>query len=190
MIAAPDAGVPGWRPLPAGGWLFEGKRFADGRGASAETFDMLDAPPGAPTDFTLAQENLVTTFAAGCARGLHYQHGAFAQAKLVTVLAGRAQFLWLALDQDSAIARVHSIVLSSASRSLFTPATCAHGFLALEDDTRFLLKLSRPVDVARRGAIRLVSDRLAVSFEGPLREDLLSERDRHAPHWSGPVEAR
>jgi dTDP-4-dehydrorhamnose 3,5-epimerase len=183
LIAVPD-GRPRWRPLAAGSWLFEGDSFADERGTSQEVIDLADAPPGV-RDAGMAQENLVTTYEAGCARGLHYQRGAAAQAKLVTVIAGSAQFLWLALDQSTAVAQVHSIVLSSASQSLFTPAGCAHGFIALDDETRFLLKMSHPVNLAQRGEIRLLSDRLAVVLARQVREDLLSVRDRHAPHWCG-----
>jgi dTDP-4-dehydrorhamnose 3,5-epimerase len=182
LIARVSDGGLGWRELAGGSWLFEGQRFADERGFSNETYDLTASP--ALIDFSVAQENLITTFEAGCARGLHYQAGQFAQAKIVTVVAGSAQFLWLALDQAHSIATVHSIVLDSPAQSLYTPDACAHGFLALEDDTVFLLRTSRSVSLSHRREIRLLSDRLVVPFERPIREDLLSHRDRNAKHWS------
>lgn len=132
----------------------------------------------------LAQENLINSERAGCVRGLHYQHGTFAQAKLVTLLQGSAQLFWLPLEQTSVIADVHSAVLSSPGQSIYTPSDCAHGVLALEDDTLFLLKMASPIVIAERREINLLSDRLSVSFARPICLDLLSERDRNAPHWS------
>lgn len=184
MNAAAEGRRPGWRSLAGGSWLLDGKTFADDRGTSRETFDLDDAPVASLGAFAPTQENLVTTFEAGCARGLHFQIGGFAQAKLVTVLRGSAQFLWLQLDQRAAVAEVHSVILGSTAQSLFTPGNCAHGFLALEDNTQVLLKMSHPVTLAQRGEIRLLSDDLSISFARPIREELLSTRDRAAPHWS------
>jgi dTDP-4-dehydrorhamnose 3,5-epimerase len=177
----------GWRRLAAGGWLFDGKRFEDERGLSYETCDLTSPPSEDVEKFTLAQENLVNSEKAGCLRGLHYQTGTFAQAKLVTVVRGSAQLFWLPLKQGKLIADVHSAILSSANQSLFTPSDCAHGILTLEDNTLFLMKMSSPTVVAARREINLLSDQLSVSFARTIRLELRSERDRYAQHWSPQV---
>lgn len=184
LSLANDPSSSGWQRLSGGSWTFSGKLFADERGKSCETCDLSNAPFAALKHFPLAQENLINNKEAGCARGLHYQNGAFAQPKLVTLLQGSAQLFWLPLGQTSMIAEVHSIVLSSPGQSLYTPSDCAHGLLALENDTLFLLKMASPIAIAERREIRLVSDRLSVTFARPIRLDLQSARDRDAPHWS------
>ena len=174
--------MTGWRPLPGGAWLFAGQRFADERGESLETVDL--SWPELPIRFAAVQENLVRTHEAGCARGLHYQVGEHAQAKLVTVLSGAAQFFWLPLGTNEVPAVVHSVVLPADATSLFTPADSAHGFQALEDDTTFVLRMSAPVSLPHRGEVGLLSSDLALSPARSIVERLLSERDRSAPVWS------
>lgn len=169
--------------MPGGSWLFRGQDFADERGSSHEIFDAASWP-GNDGAFVAAQENLISTGSAGCARGLHYQVGPLAQAKLVTVLRGSAQFFWIPLADDSGAARAHSVVLAAGAVSLFTPGDCAHGFLALKDDTQFLLKMSAPTSPPHRGEVSFLSKDLAIDFEVELRRDLLSGRDSSAPNWT------
>lgn len=183
MIFSPDVRLSEWQPLAGGAWLFHGQAFDDERGYSHEICD-LTSRPDSFDGFVPLQENLIATHAAGCARGLHFQVAPYAQAKLVTVVEGRAQFFWVSLRDDSAFPRVHSLTLSAATFSLFTPADSAHGFIALEDGTQFLLKMSAPVSLAHRGEINFLAKSLAIDFVHPLREDLLSLRDRAAPEWT------
>jgi dTDP-4-dehydrorhamnose 3,5-epimerase len=173
--------VTGWQSLPGGAWLFGGEQFADPRGESLELVDL--SQPDLPVRFVPVQENLVRTREAGCARGLHYQVGEYAQAKLVTVLRGTAQFFWLPLRTSQVPAVVRSAVLPAGATSLFTPADSAHGFLALEDNTAFLMRMSAPVSLPHRGEIGLLSSDLALSPARPFVERLLSERDKAAPGW-------
>lgn len=173
----------GWRPVDGGAWLFVGKCFADERGSSFETID-LSTSPAELEPFAAVQENLVLTEHAGTARGLHYQVGSSAQAKVVTVVRGAAQLFWLPLDQEAARPCVHSIILQAAAPSLYTPGNCAHGVLALEPDTAFLLKMSVAVSLKDRAEISLLARDLSIDFAVPIRTDLLSVRDRNAPSWT------
>jgi dTDP-4-dehydrorhamnose 3,5-epimerase len=177
-----EHGSASWRPLPGGAWLFCGKSFADQRGTSHEAVDLSNSPFRSP--FTAVQENLVKTTFRGVARGLHYQVGPSAQAKLVSVVNGRAQFFWLPVQDINKHPTVRSIVLEAGATSLYTEPGCAHGFLALEAGTVFLLRMSRPVSLADRGEINLLAPDISIRFAVPLREDLLSKRDREAPSWS------
>ena len=182
MILSPPPRA-GWQPLAGGSWLFHGARFHDDRGTSEEIYDFSCWPPQMDR-FTVVQENVVTTQSAGTARGLHYQIPPYDQAKLVTVLRGRAQFFWLSIVNDAPAAEINSIILTADAGSLFTPGNCAHGMLSLVDDTQFLLKMSAPISMAHRGEISMHAKSLSIDLASPIRDELLSERDRHAPGWN------
>ena len=159
-----------------------GKRFCDERGTGDEICD-FGQWPASLEPFVVVQENIITTHRAGCARGLHYQVEPHAQAKMVTVLRGSAQFFWVPLGQDLPTGQVHSIILTDTAASLYTPANCAHGRLALADETQFLLKMSMPVSLEHRGEVNFRAKSLAIDLALPLREDLISQRDHDAPEW-------
>lgn len=172
----------GWEPLAGGAWRFEGKCFSDARGDSWEAFDL--SIPDLPFSFVAKQENVIRTSRAGCARGLHYQLGEAAQAKLVTVVQGSAQFFWVPLGCRAERTRVYSVILPRTGASLFTPADCAHGVLALRDNTVFTLRMSEAVQLAQRGEINILSSQLSMTPACPINPELLSERDRTAPDWT------
>lgn len=174
---------PGWTPLAGRSWLFNGASFDDDRGTSQEVCDLSSRPPQLPS-FISVQENIVSTRLAGTLRGLHFQTSPCAQAKLVTVMRGSAQFFWVSNSEDTQLREVNSIILKADAASLFTPSDCAHGMLSLEDDTQFLLRMSAPISMAHRGEVSMLGKSLSFNFAGQFRGDLLSERDRHAPEWS------
>lgn len=177
MILSVADYTQGWHPLPGGSWLFRGKSFADERGTSDELHDVSDWP-AAIEPFLVRQENRVTTYKRGCGRGLHYQAAPFAQAKLVTVLKGSAQFFWVDAESRAPIDEVYSIVLEPGATSLFTPPHCAHGMLAAEDLTEFLMKMSQPISIGHRGELAFFDQATPEMLVVPLRYDLLSHRDR------------
>src|ERR1044072_8397488 len=149
-----------------------GRQFSDERGESYEVFDDHIFSKYLKS-FTLAQENIIHTRESGTLRGLHYQTQPFGQAKLVNVLQGKAQFFWASFYRESdSILYLHSIILDAGRDILYTPESCAHGFLALENDTVFSLKVSRPVNIEARRTISFISNRIHVNFAIPPRLDL------------------
>lgn len=182
LICTRDFSHSGWQPLAGGSWLFVGDRFCDERGTGDEICDFVHWPPSLEP-FIAAQENVVTTHKAGCARGLHYQVEPHAQAKLVTLLRGSAQFFWFSMESDASPVEVNSIVLVADGASLYTPPEYAHGMLALADHTQFLMRMSKPISLPHRGAVSFMAKSLSIQFARPLREELLSPRDRDAPEW-------
>lgn len=168
--------------LPGGACLVNGPYFSDQRGFSYEAFN-CSLYQIAPLPFSIAQENIVYTANSGTIRGLHYQVEPFAQSKLVMVIKGRAQFFWVSLEETVESRVVHSICLDADGTALLTPAICAHGFLALEDDTIFSLKMSAPINHAMRGEISVFADDLEINFAIPPAINLLTDRDRSAPNY-------
>lgn len=169
--------------LPAGAALFYGRVFEDERGSSWETLNAADLS-GVSCGMMVAQENIVHTRKMGTLRGLHYQVDPCGQAKLVSVVQGAAQFFWLDLLAGHVRAAVKSVNLQPGEGSLWTPEWCAHGFLALADDTIFTLKMSRPIHLAKRAELSFFADDIDVEFACAPNLDLLSDRDAAARSFS------
>jgi len=78
-------------------------------------------------------------------RGLHYQAGLDAQAKLVWVTYGKVQDVFVDLREESpTFGEWDSVDLIPNGNRLFIPKGCAHGFLALENSTEFNYLCSNP----------------------------------------------
>ena len=117
-----------------GALVIEPQRYADARGTFEEVWHQAHyADAGIAEQFV--QDN-VSRSKQGVLRGLHYQVGAKAQGKLVTVLAGRVWDVAVDLRRDVPSFRQWSGVELSAEsgRQLYVPEGCAHGFLALSED--------------------------------------------------------
>ena len=124
-----------------GVWIIDPVRHGDSRGYFCETFRKSDfeAAVGA-VDFVQENESLSHR---GVIRGLHYQCGDHAQAKLVRVSRGRIVDVAVDLRRSSpAFGRYIAVELSADSgRQLFVPRGFAHGFAVLEDNTVFQYKV-------------------------------------------------
>ena len=115
--------------------------FGDSRGYFFESFNRNTflEKTGVAIDFV--QDNQSQS-GKGVLRGLHFQHGEFAQAKLVRVLSGTVLDVAVDLRKDSPTYGQHAIVELSAENGLqfYIPPGFAHGFVSLEEDTLFFYK--------------------------------------------------
>ncbi len=117
------------------------KVFPDERGFFLESFNKREfAEAGIPDTFV--QDN-ISHSRKGVIRGLHYQ-ARQAQGKLVKVLQGTIFDVVVDIRKGSpAFGTYVGIELSGKSPDmLFVPVGLAHGFLALEDDTEVLYKVT------------------------------------------------
>jgi dTDP-4-dehydrorhamnose 3,5-epimerase len=121
--------------------LIEHQRFEDPRGAFFESWNER-AFAAAGIEARFVQEN-VSVSKALVLRGLHSQIP-HTQAKLVRVLAGAIFDVVVDLRRSSpAFGRSLSLNLDATrAQSLWVPGGCAHGFLALADDTRVQYKVT------------------------------------------------
>jgi dTDP-4-dehydrorhamnose 3,5-epimerase len=117
--------------------LLQPRRFGDDRGWFAETWSRrtLDA------DF--CQDNMSMSAYVGTVRGLHFQSPPHAQAKLVTVVAGRIIDVAVDIRKGSPTYGRHVAVELSAvqGNQLFVPRGFAHGFCTLEPGTIVMYKV-------------------------------------------------
>jgi dTDP-4-dehydrorhamnose 3,5-epimerase len=113
-------------------------------------------------------------------RGLHYQAG-YRQAKLVRVARGRIWDVALDLGPDSStFGQWEAFTLDDEThRSVFIPGGFAHGFCVVSDVADVLYRVSTYYDPdLERG---VAWDDPDLGIEWPVREPLLSERDRSNP---------
>jgi dTDP-4-dehydrorhamnose 3,5-epimerase len=153
--------------------------FSDSRGFFMETFQAsVLRQAGLPADF--AQDN-ESCSRRGVLRGLHYQLPPHEQGKLVRVARGRAWDVAVDIRPGSpTFGKWAGTELSAVNHAmLWIPPGFAHGFVALEDDTLFLYKCTRPYSPAAERGIRWNDPDLAIAWPGEV--SCVSAKDEALP---------
>jgi dTDP-4-dehydrorhamnose 3,5-epimerase len=123
-----------------GVFIIEPKVFNDARGYFFEVWKKKEFEEHVgKVDFIQDNES-ESSF--GVLRGLHFQKGEFAQAKLVRVIKGRVLDVAVDLRKSSPTFGRHVMVELSEDnkRQFFIPRGFAHGFLVLSDIAEFCYK--------------------------------------------------
>ena len=115
----------------------------------------------------------------GVLRGLHFQKGDFAQAKLVRVLKGEVLDVVVDLRPDSeTYGKYVSVILSDSNhKQLFVPRGFGHGFIVLSDEATFFYKCDNYYNKASEGGIMYNDPELAIDWQYPSDKILLSDKD-------------
>lgn len=161
-----------------GVWIIEPKVFTDARGYFMEVFKEEEFRLHIG-DVHFVQEN-ESMSSYGVLRGLHYQRGAFSQAKLVRVIKGKVLDVAVDLRRSSpTFGRYVSVELSEENkRQFFIPRGFAHGFLVLSQEAVFVYKVDNVYAPDAEAAIRFDDARLGIEWCLPTEHLLLSEKDR------------
>jgi dTDP-4-dehydrorhamnose 3,5-epimerase len=168
--------------LPDGVRLIDGRRFTDSRGWFMELHRRLPADDGSGLpDF--CQDNVSLTSQPAVVRGLHFQRPPFAQAKLVTVLAGAILDVVVDLRRESPqFGRPTAFHLAaSSSQHLFVPVGFAHGFCALQPETLVHYKVSAPYAPKSEDGIAWDDPDLGIDWPFTPAEILVSDKDALLP---------
>lgn len=164
--------------------IIEPRVFGDHRGYFFESFSLRDfvAHVG-PVDFV--QDNESLSAKRGVLRGLHFQKGDKAQAKLLRVVRGSVLDVAVDIRPGSpTFGRSVSVILSGENkRQFFIPRGFAHGFLVLEDDTLFQYKCDNYYAPEAEGSYRWNDPFFAVEWGISPEEVILSEKDARAPFF-------
>ena len=120
--------------------IIEPKVFEDNRGFFLESYNYKDFKE-IGIDNIFIQDNHSKS-SKGVLRGLHFQKGEFAQAKLVRVLKGAVLDIAVDLREDSkTFGKYVAVELSEENKKMFfIPRGFAHGFLALTDEVESYYK--------------------------------------------------
>lgn len=163
--------------------ILEPTVFGDSRGYFFESFSQRDFEQQTGlTGIRFVQDN--ESFSGkGVLRGLHFQKGTSAQAKLVRVVRGAVQDVAVDLRPESpTFGRYVSVILTGENkRSFFIPKGFAHGFLVLEDDTVFQYKCDEFYHPEAEGSVRWNDPDLGIRWELDGTDPHLSEKDKRAP---------
>lgn len=167
-----------------GACIIEPKLFGDSRGYFMESFnEALFQQQVAAVRFVQDNESLSSY---GVVRGLHFQRGEYAQAKLVRVVQGVVRDVIVDLRKESPSFGKHIAVELSGDnhRQLFVPRGCAHGFAVLTPTARFLYKCDNYYAPDFEAGIAWDSPELGIDWGIEKRDVVLSEKDCSYPTFS------
>lgn len=160
-----------------GVFVIEPKRFGDARGYFCETWKKSEFDKYIP-GVTFVQDN-ESASSYGVLRGLHFQEGEYAQAKLVRVSQGRVLDVIVDLRGDSPTFGEHIAVELSAEngRQLFVPRGFAHGFVVLSEFAQFQYKVDNVYAPQAERTLRYDDESLGIDWKVEKSQMLLSEKD-------------
>ena len=154
--------------------------FKDERGYFYESFNELVFESLTGNKVNFIQDN--QSFSSrGTLRGLHFQKGDAAQAKLVRVTKGSAYDVAVDLRPDSpTFKQWYGVELTEDNHLQFLiPRGFAHAFVALEDDTIFQYKVDNYYSSVDDGGVIWNDEDLAITW--PELKLELSEKDKNLP---------
>lgn len=163
--------------------IFEPQVWKDDRGYFYEAFNQQRfEEAGIITPFV--QDNQARS-TRGVLRGLHYQVGEHAQAKLVRVIEGEVLDMVVDIRPSSKTYRQwFSLRLSAENkRQLFVPRGLAHGYLVLSPTAEFFYKCDNYYSKPHEGGIIFNDPQLAIDWEFDQNELILSEKDKILPRF-------
>ncbi len=164
-----------------GVWVIEPRVFADARGYFMETFKQAEFEKHIGKVNFIQDNESKSTY--GVLRGLHFQKGEWAQAKLVRVMVGTVLDVAVDIRPDSPTFGQYVAVELSAEnkRQLFIPRGFAHGFLVLSDEAVFSYKVDNVYAPQAEGSVNYADPTIGIDWTIPQSDMLLSEKDRNAP---------
>ena len=161
-------------------YIVEPRVFGDHRGFLMESWSKKDFET-AGLFYDFVQDNHSSSDVKGTLRGLHFQRGDKAQAKLVRCVRGAV--LDVAVDLRPASPTYKKWVAVELSeenkRMLLIPRGFGHGFVTLTDRVEFLYKADNPYAPEADGGVRWNDPELAI--EWGIENPVLSAKDQGSP---------
>jgi dTDP-4-dehydrorhamnose 3,5-epimerase len=154
--------------------------FPDSRGEFSEIYKASEFE-AAGLDVNFVQDNFSVSH-KGVVRGLHYQLEPYAQGKLITVIKGSIYDVAVDIRKGSkTFGKWVALELNDGDHcAVYIPRGFAHGFMALEDNTRIMYKISENEYAPQfeRGILYNDPD---LSITWPLPNPIVSEKDKLHP---------
>jgi len=131
--------------------------------------------------YEFVQDNHSSSTVKGTLRGIHFQRGDKAQAKLVRCTRGAVLDVAVDLRKNSSTYKQWvAVELSEENkRQLLIPRGFGHGFVTLTDNVEFLYKADNYYAPEADGGIRWNDPEIGVDWG--VEEPILSEKDATAP---------
>lgn len=157
-------------------------QFQDARGLFLETYNQRNFEQATGLSIDFVQDNQSIS-KYGVLRGLHFQSGAYAQAKLVRVSRGRVLDVIVDLRPTSpSFGQHYSLELSAENgHQLFVPKGFAHGFITLSPEATFCYKCDAYYHKESEGGIIYNDATLGIDWHLNHEDILVSEKDQLLP---------
>ena len=155
--------------------IIETQRFEDFRG-------WLSVPIDSSLNFHVVQINQGFSKKAGTLRGLHFQEGERAQAKLVSCLHGSIFNVAVDIRPGDTFGYAYGKILSFENqKQMLIPRGFAHGYLTLEDETLMQWCVDNDFCESSAHAVRFDDPDIKwQTMSWPKAEYILSEKDKNA----------
>ncbi len=156
----------------------------DQRGYFFESFNRKTFFSETGLDIDFVQDNQSKS-QKGVLRGLHFQEGEHAQAKLVRVLQGKVLDVVVDLRKKSpSYGQTFAMELTEENhQQLFVPRGFAHGFVVLSETAVFFYKCDNYYNKASERGIIFNDTDLAIDWQLPDTNLILSDKDRVLPSF-------
>ena len=160
--------------------IIEPEVFGDNRGFFMESWNKKKMAE-AGLDYDFVQDNHSKSTVKGTLRGIHFQKGDKAQAKLVRCVKGAVLDVAVDLRRNSPTFKQWvSVELSEENKKqLLIPRGFGHGFVTLTDDVEFLYKADNYYAPEADAGVRWNDPEIDV--EWGVENPILSEKDRKNP---------
>jgi len=156
--------------------------FEDERGYFFESYnhEKFEGLTGIKTVFVQDNQSFSSR---GVLRGLHFQKGEHAQAKLVRVVTGEVLDVAVDIRPDSrTFGKVVRTRLSAENhKQMFVPRGCAHGFVTLSETATFFYKCDNYYNKASEGGVLYNDPGFHIDWILNESELIISEKDKVLP---------
>ena len=167
-----------------GCFVIEPNVFQDKRGYFLESYNqgIFNEYTGLKINFVQDNESYSSK---GVLRGLHYQQGDQAQAKLVRVIKGKVLDVAVDIRKDSQTYGKHiAVELSEENKKqFFVPRGFAHGFIVLSESAIFSYKCDNYYNKEAERGIIYNDGQLEIDWKLQKEEFIISEKDMRLPKF-------
>lgn len=163
-------------------FVLEPKVFKDERGSFFESFNHNTFKEHTGLDLEFVQDNQSIS-QYGTIRGLHFQTGEFAQAKLIRVAKGEVLDVVVDMrpDSETYLKQFGYVLTGENNHQLFVPRGFAHGFACLSNEVIFVYKCDNYYNKTSERGIVFNDKTLDIDWQIPKKDQIVSEKDQHLP---------
>lgn len=160
--------------------VFDVTSIGDERGWFQEKFQKEKlVAAGLPSEFQVVQTNLAYNKQPGVARGLHAEPWD----KYISVASGKVFVAYVDLRAGDNFGKTVSLEVDN-NKAVYIPKGVANSYQTLTEDVYYIYSVTdhwRPDSYANYPALNMADESLGINWPVPLKEAVVSERDRNLP---------
>jgi len=170
-------------------FVFEPTVWEDERGYFYESYNERVFQEAGITNHWVQDNQAQSTY--GVLRGLHYQAGEYAQAKLVRVIEGEVLDVAVDLREESpTYGQWYGIRLSGENKKqFFVPRRFAHGYVVLSETAVFAYKCDNFYHKASEGGLMFNDAALNIDWQIDEKDVVISAKDKLHPAFGSHIKA-